>query len=108
MRQPELPHRKTQTPIVAKQIEKDMGMLFTYTVREICVFTKFKKQYTAKKGIVCPKDKISPYIKIFDVFGSFIIAQFLRVVNIFIEVFGDYIIKNTAHLDRDMPYTLFN
>ena len=42
MRQPELPHRKTPTPIVAKQIEKDMGILL-FDLFGIIIISRFSQ-----------------------------------------------------------------
>ena len=41
MRQPKLAHSKTQTPIVAKQVEMEQGNYPIYQFPGICVFSKF-------------------------------------------------------------------
>ena len=63
MRQPESAHRKTQTPIVAKQIENDMGILIHILSEEFAILPN-PKDSMQKKGYDMPqKTKISPYIK---------------------------------------------
>ena len=57
MRQPKLAHRKTQTPIVAKQTEQDIPSMTrkNHNVHWILHFIQNYERYdTHKKGIVYP------------------------------------------------------
>ena len=49
VRQPESAHRKTQTPIVAKQIEKDMG-IFSHILFTEFAFLPNSKNSIRRKG----------------------------------------------------------
>ena len=65
VRQPELPHRKTQTPIVAKQIQFCMSDKHNIENREFCIFTyaKYVTMLRWKKGIISPKGQKTPIQK---------------------------------------------
>ena len=60
VRQPKSPHRKTQTPIVAKQIE-GIGILHTISLG-VRIFAEIHIAYGAqKKGIISPINKNTPF-----------------------------------------------
>jgi len=60
VRQRESAHRKTQTPIVAKQVETEQGILHRCThFMEFAVLPKIQKGYN-KKGMVHPADEKTP------------------------------------------------
>jgi len=59
VRQPKPAHRKTQTPIVAKQTQEKARIFYPiHYLVGICDFTKFVKIVYAKKGVVIPEEKI--------------------------------------------------
>jgi hypothetical protein len=60
VRQPKLPHRKAQTPIVAKQITSSEDYSKTQQLVGICVFTKFIKVGSTKKGYSIPEKENTP------------------------------------------------
>ncbi|MBO5355089.1 MAG: hypothetical protein J6B09_03390, partial [Clostridia bacterium] len=75
-------HRKTQTPIVAKQPRKGK---YTCTILEgICIFTKFKKCGTTKE-YKYPLVNILAFL-IFRLFGPSILSQKLVFVKQYEEI----------------------
>ena len=68
---------------------------FTYTVRGICIFTKFKNSIRLKKGIACPIRQNIPIYLIFDLFGIVIISQISIIVNIFQRNCSNYLSRGT-------------
>ena len=87
MRQPESPHRKTPTPIVAKQKTNDMENTI-HKLAESTFLPLFTNLCKKQKGIK-PLIKIRrfPLIIIRFLFGITIISHFLRFVNMFIEIY---------------------
>ena len=75
---------KTQTPIVAKQIELIWEYIRTHNPRNLR-FYQIQKIEHAKKRYNLPlqKDKNIPIHKIFDLFGMYIISQNFTFVNIY-------------------------
>ena len=89
MRQPELPHRKTQTPIAATQTKIELGYYHNHLV-ELALLPS-SKMIMAKKGYNIPIKTKIPLIQIFSLCSIFIISQFLRFVNIFSGILSNYL-----------------
>ena len=106
MRQPESAHRKTQTPIVAKQVEIERGKPFaTLNFAEFASLPNSKKLSAAKKGTPLPWREL-PRSKIFNLFGKISISHFLQFVNIFQLFFLSNCVKNDIIQAKEAVFLL--
>ena len=84
MRQPKSAHRKTQTPIVAKQVEIERGKnLLPHPIsRNLHFYQILKNRYDKRRYCFSSvfRQKNTSF-KIFNLFGSFIIPLFSKFVN---------------------------
>ena len=84
VRQPKSAHRKTQTPIVAKQVEMERGknLLPLPISRNLHFYQILKKSVRQKKVLFLSRFRQkNTSFKIFNLSGSFIIPPFVKFVN---------------------------